>query len=332
MERELISIIVPVYNGEKVVEKCINSLLKQTYKKIEIILVNDGSSDGTDLICRTYSKKNDCIRYIFQNNQGPGAARNRGIEEAKGKYLSFVDADDYVSPYYLEVLYDNIIKYNVDISTCSYYKIYDGEKKSEFVVDKNVYKVLNRDEALKSLFYRKEMMGYPFLKLFRREMLDNIKFPENIRLGEDFIFIYEIFTKCNRIIYSPNNLYFYCQNSNSITKNLMLKTMQDSWNRLNVIYENSEKFLKKAIISKLFITGIDFYVQLSKENKKSEFVKELFGFIKKFSKVVISDKECKKKDRVIACLGIINIHIMFYFLGICKRLNQRSILRLHKAV
>lgn len=331
-KQELISVIVPVYNGEKVIEKCIDSLLKQTYQEMEIILVNDGSIDNTDSICSSYSRKNDCIKYFFQKNQGPGAARNRGLKEAKGEYLAFVDADDCISPYYLEILYDNIVKYDADISTCSYRKIYENEKSSEMGMDKKANRILSQEEALKSLFYRKEMMGYPFLKLFRRTILEKTEFPENIKLGEDFIFVYKIFSKCNKIVYSPNSLYFYYQNSSSITKNLSPKTMQDSWEKLKDIFQNSEAFLKKAIISKLFITGIDFYVQLSGKEQKGNFGRELLQFIKKYSRIVFSDKECKKGDRLIGFLGVVNIHIMLCASAIGKKLNQHSILRLHKAV
>lgn len=117
---ELVSVIVPVYNVEKYLKKCVDSILSQSYQNIEVILINDGSLDGSGEICEAYAKKDERIKYITQNNSGLGKTRNRGIEEASGKYLLFVDSDDYIENTMIEKLYHNITESHADVVPVAY--------------------------------------------------------------------------------------------------------------------------------------------------------------------------------------------------------------------
>ena len=121
---ELVSVIVPVYNVEKYLKKCVDSILSQSYQNIEVILINDGSLDGSGEICEAYAKKDERIKYITQNNSGLGKTRNRGIEEASGKYLLFVDSDDYIENTMIEKLYHNITESHADVASCGIYNVY----------------------------------------------------------------------------------------------------------------------------------------------------------------------------------------------------------------
>ena len=124
---ELISIIVPVYNAEKYLPACVESLLSQTYGALEVILVNDGSKDGSAALCDTYAARDSRVRVIHQENQGVSTARNAGLDHAAGKYVAFVDADDYVKPDYLERLHGDMTAHDADFVTCCYEEISHGD-------------------------------------------------------------------------------------------------------------------------------------------------------------------------------------------------------------
>ena len=123
---ELISVVVPVYNVEKYIDKCINSIINQTYKNLEIILVDDGSPDNCGNICDEYAKKDNRIIVIHKENGGLSDARNTGIEVSKGKYITFIDSDDYISDNYVSFLYNLIIEYKADISIGKHYVLYEN--------------------------------------------------------------------------------------------------------------------------------------------------------------------------------------------------------------
>ena len=122
---KIISIIVPIYNSEKYLERCINSILNQTYTNFELILINDGSKDSSLKICRKYASKDNRIVVIDKENEGVSIARNMGIQRAKGELISFVDADDYIEKTFLEDMLNVMSKYNVDYVTCGYNRVYD---------------------------------------------------------------------------------------------------------------------------------------------------------------------------------------------------------------
>lgn len=128
MEKELISIIIPIYNTDKYINRCLQSVIAQTYKKIEIILIDDGSTDKSFEICKKYSNQDSRIRLIHQNNRGSSATRNRGIKEATGKMITFIDSDDWINEKYIETLYYNMIYNKAQLSVCGYQRVAEEKK------------------------------------------------------------------------------------------------------------------------------------------------------------------------------------------------------------
>lgn len=310
-----ISIVIPMYNVETCISDCITSIMKQTYTNFEIIMINDGSTDRTEDICLELSKKNSKIHYYYQENLGAGAARNKGMKMSKGDYLAFIDADDYVHPTYLEELYSLIIKFNTKIACCSYIK---GLKKDiNIFIEKmpsggNIR--FNRQEALANLFYRKEIAGYPYVKLIDANLAKKIKFPINLRIGEDFVFVYETLKHVNQVAYTSKQLYFYVQNQEGITHNLTVIDMKMLWHQisfeiLNEMQEESE-VIKKAIRSKLFILAYDFLVKLNSNVNEKEFKYELTDYLKKNRKKIAEDISCKKSNRILGVLCCMNINLV----------------------
>lgn len=212
----MISVIVPVYNAEKVVGRCIESVILQTYVDWELILVDDGSNDQSISVCEKYAHKDSRIRIIHQENQGPSKARNTGINAAKGDYICFIDSDDYVSPNYLS---DFNIDKDVDFVVQGMELIYINERlNKKYIPLKTI--VCNLDKALEETSIYVLLYG-PCCKAFKTSILreNNIVFPLNIHYGEDRIFVLKYMRYCsnNVKIISTANYYYMHENVASLT-------------------------------------------------------------------------------------------------------------------
>lgn len=214
-KNELISVIIPCYNIEQYCRRCIESLVNQTYKNIEIIVVDDGSSDGTKKIIDEY-RSNKKIIITRQKNAGLSAARNTGLKIARGKYVCFVDGDDFVAPKYVEKMYENIIKTDSDICACDFSYIDENDViKRHPSGSEKVYSSL---EGLVDLFSGKQITSVmTWNKLYRTELFkkNKIMFPVG-KINEDNFTTYKLYYYANRISYIPDALYYYLQRSNSI--------------------------------------------------------------------------------------------------------------------
>ena len=231
MHKELISIIVPVYNVEKYVEKCINSIINQTYKNLQIILVDDGSKDNSGKICDEFKLKDNRIEVIHKNNGGLSDARNAGLKLAKGDYIGFVDSDDYIEADMYETLYNLIKKNNSDISIVSFYEMYNGKvigvRKSNELLE------FSKIEAIKELLIDTRIQSYAWNKLFKKSLFENIEFPTNKNF-EDIATTLLLFEKANKVTLLEEPKYYYLRRDDSIIGDRNFKTYKDY---LDVIYD-----------------------------------------------------------------------------------------------
>lgn len=216
-----VSIIVPIYNCEKYLHKCIDSLLAQTLPNIEIILIDDGSTDNSGNICENYANNHKNIKVFHQQNSGPAKARNIGLENANGEYIGFVDSDDYISPDMYETLYNLAIKNNIDVVTGDYYTVTDNQKShsGKFNIPSN--RVINSDEISKILMNANEsrILWFAVKGIYRLEIIKNnsIVFPK-MKLGEETIFILEFLLSASSMYYIDKPFYFYEQTPDSLTR------------------------------------------------------------------------------------------------------------------
>ena len=232
----LISVIVPVYNVEKYLCKCVDSILKQTLPDFELILVDDGSKDDCPFICDKYARNDNRVFVVHQNNQGLSSARNRGLEVCKGDYITFVDSDDYLDPNYLETLYSNLIEFQCDMIIC-YCSFFDDEngvfQENEWI----------RYDALITKDNQKNINLFNFApawgKLYKREIFDTIRFPEGKTLEDEFI-LHFIIEKCKRIKIISKKLYFYRSRYGSIINSMNNKMHTISL--LEILYERTIYF------------------------------------------------------------------------------------------
>ena len=206
MSQPLISVIVPVYNVENYISDCVTSLVAQTYPNTEIILVDDGSADGSPALCDRFAREHGCVRVIHQGNTGPSGARNAGIDAAKGEYLLFVDSDDTVSPELISVLYGLLCEYNADIACASHRE--SGQRDvSVLGSEQGIMQLLKEDTGLTTSSWG---------KLYSRALFDGVRFPENI-IFEDYYTTPLLFDRARVIVYTDRFLYNYrSDNSQSI--------------------------------------------------------------------------------------------------------------------
>lgn len=186
-----ISLVVPVYNVQEYLPECLDSLLGQSFAAIEIILVDDGSTDASAEICDRYAARDGRIRVVHQQNAGVSKARNVGIRLARGKYLGFVDGDDWVDRDYCKRLYETLIDYRADISICSYYVARSRKTKPEAADGKIT--IYDRKEAIRMLYEDVRIRSFSWNKLFRRELFDGIGFPEDRIMCEDMAIMHKLF-------------------------------------------------------------------------------------------------------------------------------------------
>lgn len=280
----LISIIVPMYNVEQYLFRCVDSLIHQTYKKLEIILVNDGSSDRSGSLAEDFAKKDNRIKVIHQQNKGQGAARNRGIMEAKGEYISFIDSDDWVTPDMIEYLYSLISKNNADyasIEMCiTSNEIYEVTQPKENV------QLLSRNDMFR-LFFRISSPDINYCtcdKLFRADIVKNIPFVVGKRF-EDIDYCYKIIKASNLAVVSNRICYFYFVNIQGISNGALKPADYD----LLEIWQNVVSDCHKNIPS------YEYYAQYN-------YARAYLGLLGKATKCGVSDNftdwEIRKKELV----------------------------------
>lgn len=270
----LISIIVPIYNIENYIEECVQSIINQSYKDLEIILVDDGSSDNSPLICDELAKKDNRIRVIHKKNGGLSSARNAGIEIAKGEYFGFVDGDDIINKDMYDYLLNIAIKEEADIVQCEYKRF---TEKSE-IIDENYHNeitIFSNIDAMKNLHKPGINISSIVIwsKIYKRELFEGIIFPKG-KIHEDENIAYKLFYKANKLIYTKRELYYYRNTPNSII------TSKYNKNRLDVLDALDERFnfISKNINDKeLYDLSLEYYMMycvnsydLYKENNPND--------------------------------------------------------------
>lgn len=267
-----LSIIVPVYQVEAHIDECITSILDQTFRDFELILVDDGSLDRCPAICDAYAQKDSRIRVIHQKNQGLSAARNTGLQAARGDYIGFVDSDDFIEASMYEKLLDNLEREKADISVCGRYKVWGDKKIQE--QKSNVYKVMDSAQALALM--NTNVLGYfdvaAWDKIYKRSCFKGIEFPEG-KLCEDWFVMYKLFFNARRIVYDSIPLYNYRQRTGSITHGKKVNTMSlsASLEVLNFVRTQQPQYVREAQFAYVFagIGVIDNYIEQSSIDRKS---------------------------------------------------------------
>lgn len=220
MEDALVSIIVPVYNVEQFLSECIKGIINQTYTNIEIIIIDDGSTDSSGIICDSFLEKDPRIIVKHQNNKGLSGARNTGIDVAKGDYLCFVDSDDMVSPYMVKHLVELVENQHAEISFCSSKRCDSGKKYKDINFDESLLKDIvcySSEESMRALIKYKKIPVTAWGKLYHRRLFESIRFPEG-KYNEDAFISFRIIELSHKTCGCSNSDYYYRVNRNSIMR------------------------------------------------------------------------------------------------------------------
>jgi len=203
----MLSIIIPVYNVEKYLEKCIESVLAQTYLDWELILVNDGSTDGCPAICDAYAQKDERIKVIHKENGGQGSARNRALDICKGEYIAFLDSDDYIDPEMYSVMMEALIRTDSDVSMCGL-KTHSGVRISYPKISGEEVVINGAEEILRHYFLTPYVTGAPVDKVYRRALFEDIRYPEGVA-REDVYIMHRVLGKCKKAVHTGKCFYNY---------------------------------------------------------------------------------------------------------------------------
>lgn len=263
-----ISIIVPIYNVEKYLEKCLESILGQTFKDFELILVDDGSPDNCGSICDRYLKLDSRVKVIHKENGGLSSARNAGLDIAIGEYVGFVDSDDWIDTNMYEILYSMAKETDADIIQCKFKELYN-ENNINIKINTSKFKLIDKFEALNNLIDYGEMhvqMVVAWNKLYKKNLFDEIRFP-NGKIHEDEFTTYKLLYKSKKVALIGNELYYYRQTPNSIMNAKFNKNRLDYLEAL----EESLIFFKKVNNEQLYnMTTIRYVDNLKKYYFKCE--------------------------------------------------------------
>lgn len=326
---ELISVIIPIYNGEQYLQNMVSMIKAQTYRNIEVIVVDDGSRDNTVNKIKDLTQGDFRFQIYSKPNGGVSSARNYGMQKATGNYVTYVDADDYIFPEYLEKLYYLITKYDADWSQCSFIKVKEKEQKNRYDKmridlsdgDKEKVILFNPENALKDFAYRRNLNGYPFLKLIRIDIAKQIFFREDLKYAEDYTYVYELLKKTSKVVYWNTVEYLYIQHESSAThtnRNGILE-YRKGWEQLNRIYQEVYTALPEAaggIREKCYMQAIKDTSRINDKKDGTDYLKLLYKFIKENGKLVLNDRENKCFRRLLGLAGYISPEITCALCGL----------------
>ena len=299
---DLISVIVPIYNVEKYLDRCIESIVNQTYKNLEIILVDDGSSDNCPKMCDKWAKKDNRIKVIHKENRGVSSARNTGINNVNGNYIVFVDSDDFLEDNALYLMTKRINNY--DILICSNYNITNNKKNKNLFSDKEIG-IYNLNSLIQHFFnnYNSFVLNVPWNKLYKTNIIKkyNLKFKEDIELGEDFMFNIDYFMYCNNILITNDIIYNYRFSDNGLArKKREIDYYWDNEKKINIYlistlkkfdkYSQNESIINHFLIYKtryIFYTicNLSEYTKMEKKKELKKICKSVIDFNIKINKL-----------------------------------------------
>ena len=327
-----IDIIIPVYNVEAYLHRCVESILEQTFEDFEVILIDDGSTDRSGRICDEYARADARIRVVHKENSGVADTRNKGLEMSENEYITFIDADDYVDSRYLEILYDLMMKYNGDLVISYHVVLQEDEcKKSEGRnrADKMSGKesILSKAEVYKAMLANEGMITSVWGKLYHRNLFETVRYPVG-EIYEDMSVISEIVERSCRIVATPYKGYYYIQRTGSITHGTpSLEHLILLRNEEKLIHLIQDKYPEIEGTAKRHYFWSCFYLlhMLITESEYEREVKELRSKIKKEWIFLIFGKETSLKERGATICLMMGLPFYRIIVLLCRNIGVRGI-------
>lgn len=296
---DVVSIVVPVFNVNKYLNRCLESLVNQTYFSLEIILIDDGSDDGSEKLCDAWRKKDSRIIVLHQRNAGLSMARNVGIDMASGKFLFFVDSDDWLETDAIEKLINIQQKYHADIVCCGVATDYEDGTRGSFTSSKMLE--LNNKEALKELMLSNTVCSLAWNKLYLLSLWKVERFPKN-KLNEDEFTIYKIVYSASKVVYLGDELYHYFQRSNGLMNQIKedgILSVIEALEERNEWLEGKQEWELRAVSLLKTVERVKYLFRCyscEKETKK-DLLNLLMDLYKSNAKKIYSNKNISLKDK-----------------------------------
>lgn len=320
---EKISIIIPVYNVDKYINKSIKSLINQTYGNIELIIVNDGSTDQSEYIIQDFLEIDSRIKYYKNTNHGVSYSRNFGISKATGDYIMFVDADDVVDENLCEILISNMITNNADLSVCGYQIIYKQE------LDKDISRITEvyTDTKFSSIF--NVYKGFMCNKLYKKNIIveNNIVLNENVSMSEDLLFNFEYLKYANKVVYCSAKLYGYLMHSNNSSKTISSKwfSILQVYNILFLELSQYDDYTQKNIMLYFLYILFEAKVRCDILNISFEHICQTYNInykalISKYYKIIMKDKKIYLNQKI-------KLFFMYKVYWLSKKIKKAKILK-----
>ena len=317
----LISVIVPVYNVESYLDRCIDSIINQTYTNLEIILIDDGSTDSCSSICESYKDVDSRIKIIHKSNGGLSDARNVGLDSMSGEYVTCIDSDDFISNHYIENLYNALQIGKCEIAMSWFVDYYEGDTlpKSEKLKVEDV-QIYDRIECYKKMLYQDGVEISAWGKLYKSSLFNGVRYPVG-KLYEDIPTTYRLIEKVDSIAVIPNIDYYYFQRQNSIAQSTFSIRKMDAIDHMQMFknfiiakYPN----LKLAAECRYFSTVCNILFQIDNPVFKEQ--KEyLWSEVKKYRYDVLKNKQGRKKARLAALLSFSGYKLLYKVYNIIKK-------------
>lgn len=333
MKAQNISVIVPVYNIAKYLPKCLESIINQTYKAIEILLINDGSTDESGKICDEYAKKDDRIKVIHQKNQGISATRNNGIKASTCDYIIFIDSDDYINEDYIKTLYNCIEKTNSDVASVNYNVVktdetilFNGSKENN--LKENELVIFEGTDIIKEYLSQKIIKNFVWNKIYKKSVICNFKVGINY---EDMAFTLEVLSKSKKVAFINKSCYNYVKRDDSITATISEENLNDFGKAIEERYKVIKKNFKNldsyniyAFLESALALSTKYVIT---ERKYKTVEKKVFKFIDILLNYINDNEEEFFKllnDYQKSCIYLMKYNTELFF----NFLNERQKLRL----
>lgn len=296
-----VSVLIPVYNASKFLEQCLESIVNQTYKDLQICLLNDGSSDDSESICKKFAERDNRIEYIYQQNRGVSSARNRLLQMAKGDAILFVDADDWLEHDTIDYLINLRRETDADIVCCSVVK---GDNISEEkIIEENVFDNIG---IIRKFLYHIDFNGSLCNKLIPLNLTDGISFDTNISYGEDALFLWQILKKTSSVAVSSKSLYHYRMNPDSLSHTRFgpkKLTANKVWEQISSDAENEYSDLAYIAHARWGMEIVQLlYAALKDKAPFSETIKNMQRLVRQKFKYMLKARITTPKGLLFACL------------------------------
>ena len=314
----LISVIIPMYNAENVIERCLNSIVSQTYKNLEIIIIDDGSTDKSADICDSYAKNDKRVKVIHKGNAGVSAARNVGLEKATGEYIMFVDADDWIDKKFCETMMQYVVEYNVKlVKSLAFDRDESGKIKNMGAdISENLLIDIQREFS----FFKPYATGVVWGSLYRSDLIKNIRFETDLYVGEDTLFFAKAVKRADKMVIAKERMYNYVVYTESASHgdiNEKKMTNLTAWERVAELFSDNERIFHSA--KGMYVQQcVAFLQRMQKKNPNNARYWNIcrYGILKNIKSLM---REEQLKNKVKGILVFVAPTLVCKMIRVCKK-------------